>query len=1160
MGAYTCKNCEKDANCIICVECYDKSNHLNHEVSFKSFITGACDCGDQDSWDPKGSCPDHTGLITSNEEIKNLIIKDFKEKTINELYEVLNDLFLILSEEINECENNREDELSASNVIEIISFIELLAKSNLDFLHIIEEFFEKNYSVQTNHICFKIDLINNKIENFSLTNEIHLCSCSILQNLLRIWDKNYDIKYKIDKILITFLKSYNFKFLFGYSYISLYDIIMINNSENLRSFSVQVITIEDLSEKIMLNYEFLIGLFNKLLYLTKYYLQTDNKDLLSIDNDYDSLYCIIFEFFVDIGYLTKPRSAKILSSYSEIIKIIIDAIALIQNKIYFKETKSFQYEGFKDNFLMIEMYLLNLFSLLATNFDYANEDKADDILFYLLDKICRKEYKILKETEYSFHTPLNRSLSIFLNRYSFFISETKNINLNSAINKNLLKYYNYFVNFSQLEKFSFKDLIMNILSETIKSIGFVNSIQCKYWIYYGENIINYNQFYYHFEIFYLCDFSLLQMILSQDNTCEFFEFSNIMNYFDNKKCYSEFMNDLINNSKFNEKEFKSLFVKNLSVIIRIISNNNFLIDLLAYSYELLKNNKNADNLLINIISKEKENFYSMLKTRLFHIIISKENSIYFSEINKMLPFYIKEFINGKEIEIILEEICEKTQIKNKPVSFKLKNENLKLIDLFYIIDPSKETCAEKYLMEFKKNEYCLLNTPQHTKLKNLQTLNTNCISNLLSNGKNIKIFINLSILLLNLLTQKECAPPIELIIEIMKLIDIYLNQFNEKKNQINYINAKFIEVLSKIRTSDINIDKICKNMLEKIIKINPNYQTENNNNTNELSELELIKLKSKEIQEKMKKEILKKKNTFKESLNDTIEINSNNLTTRQTFESSNEEITLEIVNKLNNINEKFTIFSRNSFNKNTTLTFEQKSYDCVICRNKIFSCDFYDKPYGRVGVFSNSSFIYQAKLQTIKKEYEKIIINKNYLNNNIDNYEDLCLQDLILSFKRNNLENKKSLRYTTCNHFLHYSCFTDHLIKHGLKTDKTKQLVYICPLCKSVANSYIPSIDLNSLSALNNHLNDVIKALTFSEVFIFIKEITSNNSNFDENNINFFKFQNDKNYSLDHNLIRSLSQFLEKIISYKYDKTFLISDFNKKEKQESAYKILKIFF
>lgn len=52
--AWKCETCEMDPTCIICVECFEKSNHEGHLVRLQRGAAGCCDCGDTTAWKASG--------------------------------------------------------------------------------------------------------------------------------------------------------------------------------------------------------------------------------------------------------------------------------------------------------------------------------------------------------------------------------------------------------------------------------------------------------------------------------------------------------------------------------------------------------------------------------------------------------------------------------------------------------------------------------------------------------------------------------------------------------------------------------------------------------------------------------------------------------------------------------------------------------------------------------------------------------------------------------------------------------------------------------------------------------------------------------------------------------------------------------------------------
>ena len=79
--AWKCEDCEKDPTCIICQDCFHKSDHTGHRVWLKTNVGGCCDCGDPDAWDPKGFCSDHKGFAASTDTMLKKLPQYIKESS-----------------------------------------------------------------------------------------------------------------------------------------------------------------------------------------------------------------------------------------------------------------------------------------------------------------------------------------------------------------------------------------------------------------------------------------------------------------------------------------------------------------------------------------------------------------------------------------------------------------------------------------------------------------------------------------------------------------------------------------------------------------------------------------------------------------------------------------------------------------------------------------------------------------------------------------------------------------------------------------------------------------------------------------------------------------------------------------------------------------------
>lgn len=66
--AWNCRTCQTDPTCVVCDDCFRRSDHQGHEVYFhRTTPGGCCDCGDIEAWKIEGCCdlhrPDTTQVV-----------------------------------------------------------------------------------------------------------------------------------------------------------------------------------------------------------------------------------------------------------------------------------------------------------------------------------------------------------------------------------------------------------------------------------------------------------------------------------------------------------------------------------------------------------------------------------------------------------------------------------------------------------------------------------------------------------------------------------------------------------------------------------------------------------------------------------------------------------------------------------------------------------------------------------------------------------------------------------------------------------------------------------------------------------------------------------------------------------------------------------------
>ena len=153
-----------DSLAIYCTTCFSKGRerHKGHKIQFEPTSRGYCDCGDPTVFVKEGFCPEHKGPFTSLKEIKNFIKTNIDEKLLNDINNILNEIFLLLIERINIIFNEKIEEEKKEptknelfNMIdEFVHFISLLYDNNNGLFNFVTLKFTENFTLETNHRCF----------------------------------------------------------------------------------------------------------------------------------------------------------------------------------------------------------------------------------------------------------------------------------------------------------------------------------------------------------------------------------------------------------------------------------------------------------------------------------------------------------------------------------------------------------------------------------------------------------------------------------------------------------------------------------------------------------------------------------------------------------------------------------------------------------------------------------------------------------------------------------------------------------------------------------------------------------------------------------------------------------------------------------------------
>jgi len=1003
-GGFRCNDCCILTNAIFCTECFNKSKdkHINHNVIFKPYSSGFCDCGDETSMIKESFCPDHNGPFTTEKEIMNFINDSIGENFVNIIDPLINNIFIEITKKIDELYNKNFENPFIFNVLnelfgmlnELILFVSKLYESNLALFYLVVLKFTNNYPFETNHKCFKYDEAEEKIivikENLE---EKHMCTCPFFQVMIYLFI-NFQSNYNEKTFFTLFIQTYKNNIISSISFI--HSFAQLYGNSYLSSFREMGFQCLNPSLCKLIYYE------QNRFFLENFYKEIYEKSKQLIEfNNYNDLEELFNNLYWVFGYLPCKDQMNRITSNMNVHSITIDIICLINNLNVFEDKTKFtffQREGYLSELLSCEIQGIQISILLCYLMDFNNSESVKLIFNKIFSKIT--EYKNYKENKpqkmYSPHISVIKYYSIFLNRFCFHYALNNNSNLYDAFQH----FLNLFPESRELNKFCFKELIIYF--------GFIISQKFSYFNYYGENMILYSINYFkdtlciiHPDIVlmkYLLSLPEIQQEFNIDNLNNLLDYSNIDHSNDfflnfNKAFDSDKKEELNSEIAFNEKNIR--YINSLLDFIQLILRDNLSMIKMAFKYANNLKMSYKDELFEKILLKEGKNLENLIRNEIIHHIISKQNVTDRESCMNVYNFYDHNEIDTNFISNLLKENCDEIHNLNQLKLYSLKKETFKFFDVDYIINYKDKNDAIKYTTEFQSTNYNILNTYLIDPLSIQVKLNEK-IYNSFFNNKNIDNFLKF---------YENC---------------IISNNFPVLTENFFVTTSKFLCLFIKLYNNETSDFAILK---EKLINIFSNCKLEERYSA---CIQYILKLLSKEeiIKTNQKKENLKKnlKDKFKKKFDKQME------NAMEKLSDISPEISDENINKINT-NEVEEI--------------------CVYCRQVVN----YDDLNNSIG-----------KICYTIRDYFKDILKKT----------DEKLR-------------KKAIRFITCNHNIHYECYSKIDINENMNDIFN---IIVCPLCKKTINAYVCDLS-NIIRAKPNEGDNFLKGLNLED---------ENDNNF--NNIN----------------------------------------------------------
>jgi len=680
-----CKDCQKDDNCVICQYCFENSEHRTHRVYLKRNVSGCCDCGDHEAWDPKGFCIAHQGFIDEKSADVNLLPTEIRDSSISTIKNLCSRFFSILMSVNKKIPDEIETEVS-----KLLMIMRRISTISPIFMYEVC----RNFSEQKDDYRHADKLIKLKKQQ-SLINLLMKLSCKFPPQ----------IRKELYNFCMEHLKSRNFKLSLAIAYLKNYTKVLKGNNNGeyrISSLGLQILGGNETNSQIVSNGICMKKLIKAINLVVEAFVAYGQKAFL------DDMHRVS----ADVKNLTKPSSIKTLLD-SNFLPELIPLCAKLNyanSLIMLTESLGLSFENYEES-ILLEMYLLKVFKVIAKAGDY------DDISW------CKKLASVFKlhvEHSYNkakffgasfFNTPLHRALSFFLVNYTF-TQLLLRFNTTGDIKSFLRKLFMELFEINAEDKLN--QFLRITMYPTLRSIGLILELSVKKWSKYGMGLELITKLYMMNSLeFARYDIALVQLLLAcytQEQGIEILQFiidslsqddNWLKSYFDaliNTKNTAGAVEAALINMGVDVKKAGLILDQVFLLLCSLCSNDCIGIPLFLKGAECDLIEKSYTKSWAHFI-KELGTYF--VKKEFVHAYFKcKQPWVSMPMISSHLPELCQKH---PELEIIIKSISESSTVKGME-SYRIKPEGLKYYNPFHNIFQvnygSSDANAEEY---FKNN-------------------------------------------------------------------------------------------------------------------------------------------------------------------------------------------------------------------------------------------------------------------------------------------------------------------------------------------------------------------------------------------------------------------------------------------------------------------------
>jgi hypothetical protein len=343
---YQCIDCSKQSNTMICADCFDNGNHKGHRVS-RAKVSGVCDCGDPDMWDPAGNCCKHTGYISED----NTIPADIKERLIRYFLALLYYIIQLIEQpDLSQIFKDEAARLLLSTLNKAMDLCQDKPSIVPIFGRALRTPFEKAFGVPVQMHHRHDDYTNPKSSETRPTVELSSCTCTPLELLFR-YHLKMDVE-RLEKCIVFFFPDYAFKQHVGVTYMKCFASLFLLDPEpaeptfsKLFSLLYQILSPESLGPHVFKTAD-LDTIFETWVNLARCSVENNCEKVKILQGNrsgiFDAITNTMVEWFKSVEVLTAiGHKPQLLNKLLEVVRILQD------NRVYLGEDLKFD-DGLMD--------------------------------------------------------------------------------------------------------------------------------------------------------------------------------------------------------------------------------------------------------------------------------------------------------------------------------------------------------------------------------------------------------------------------------------------------------------------------------------------------------------------------------------------------------------------------------------------------------------------------------------------------------------------------------------------------------------------------------------------------------------------------------------------------------------------------------------------